>query len=183
MNDIGKSVFSTLIVLLALVGFTAAVASGEFQLALAVAAGGLLALLIYLSIVRLSMDSLPLFVTLFGLLAGIAVFLDRAIEQDMWGGYHVVPDGALLSFVVLLLAMTPGVFLFYWRNALPQSPAAAPVAAPAQTAASPSEESPSESEIDWSQSGAWMPEDYEVTYDPEMLAAYYEAYEEAEEEE
>jgi hypothetical protein len=29
----------------------------------------------------------------------------------------------------------------------------------------------------------WNPEEYEIEYDPEMMAAYYEAYEESEEEE
>jgi hypothetical protein len=118
-------------------------------------------------------------VTLFGFLAGISLFIDIAIEQDMWGGYHINPDSALISFVLFLLAMTPGLLLFYFRNYKPVAPL---TLTPADKNPSVIEEVESEEiEVDNTEPyGLWGSEEIEMAYDPEMVAAYYEAYEENE---
>ena len=177
MNRNSKSFVSGFILLFALVGFVVAMNSGEYRLALASVTGGLFLWLAFLSMAKMKNSALPLVVTISGLLVGISLFMDSAVEQNMWGGYQVQPDAALFSFVVLLLAMTPGLLLFYLSSPdVVRPPAPAPVAAPAQTASVSSEPEPQA--IESNQLNVWNPEDYEIEYDPELIASYYEEGEE-----
>ena len=170
--------------LFALVGFIAAMSLGEYRLALASVTGGLFLWLAFLSVAKVKNGALPLVVTISGLLVGVSLFMDSAVEQNMWGGYHVQPDTALFSFVLLLLAMTPGLLLFYFRatdEVRPYVPTPVTVATPTQVA--PVSSGSESQTMDPNELNAWNPEDYEVEYDPDLIAAYYEAYEESEEEE
>ena len=175
-----NSFISAFVIVVALAGFGAAMTAGEYRLALASVTGGLFLWLAFLSVTKVKNSALPLVVTLSGLLVGVSLFMDSAVEQNIWGGYQVQPDAALISLVLLLLAMTPGLLLFYYRGAS-DTPTSAPVAAPAQTVPIGAAPQPEPAELD--PSTMWNPEEYEIEYDPEMMAAYYEAYEESEEEE
>ena len=179
MNSNVNAFISTVVVLLALAGFVVAAALGEFRLALMSVVSGLLIWFVSLSFMKIRVASLPFVVTLFGFLAGTAVFLEQAIEQDMWGGYHILPEAALFSFVVLLLAMTPGAFLFYWKSAQPKVTSSPSVVQPVVPLAPQSTEL---EDVESDDINMWMPEEYEVEYDPEMLEAYFEAYEDGSEE-
>jgi hypothetical protein len=181
MNINVNSFISTIVVLLALAGFVTAVALGEFRLALMSVVGGLFVWFACLSFMKIKVDSLPTVVTLFGFLAGTVVFLDQAIEQDMWGGYHVLPEPALFSFVIWFLAMTPGAFLFYWKSAHPQVVSYSSVVPPEVTPA-PQPVEPLDTGVEHENINTWRPEEYEVEYDPEMVEAYLEAYEDGNEE-
>ena len=176
MNINVNSFISTIVVLLALGGFVAAVAFGEFRLALISVVGGLFVWFACLSVMKIKVDSLPIVVTLFGFLAGTVVFLDQAIEQNMWGGYHVLPEPALLSFVIWFLAMTPGAFLFYWKSAPPQV-VSYPSVVPPEVPPAPQPVEPVDVGVERDNTNMWVPEEYEVEYDPEMFEAYLEAYE------
>ena len=176
-----NSFISAIVVLLALAGFVSAVALGEFRLALMSVVGGLLVWFACLSFMKIKVDSLPIVVTLFGFLAGTVVFLDQAIEQDMWGGYHVLPESALFSFVIWFLAMTPGAFLFYWKSAQPQV-VSSPSVVPLEVPPAPQPVEPVEVGVERDNINMWMPEEYEVEYDPEMFEAYLKAYEDGGEE-
>ena len=180
MNINVNSFISALVVLLALAGFVTAVALGEFHLALISVVGGLFVWFACLSFMKIKVDSLPTVVTLFGFLAGTVVFLDQAIEQDMWGGYHVLPEPALFSFVVWFLAMMPGAFLFYWKRAQPQVISSSIV--PSEVLPTPQPAEPLDTVVEHENINTWMPEEYEVEYDPEMFEAYLEAYEDGNEE-
>ena len=171
-----NSFISAIVVLLALAGFVSAVALGEFRFALISVVGGLLVWFACLSFMKIKVDSLPIVVTFFGFLAGTVVFLDQAIEQDMWGGYHVLPEPALFSFVIWFLAMTPGAFLFYWKSAQPQRVSSPSVVSP-EVPPSPQPVEPVDVGVERDNINMWMPEEYEVEYDPEMFEAYLEAYE------
>jgi phosphoglycerol transferase MdoB-like AlkP superfamily enzyme len=182
MSRTSNSFVSAFILLIALVGFVAAMSSGEYRLALASVTGGLFLWLAFLSVAKLKYGALPLVVTISGLLVGVSLFMDSTVEQNLWGGYQVQPDAALFSFVLLLIAMTPGLLLFYFRTIDSVKPSfATPVATPNQ--AVPVSSTPEAQGMESKQLDAWNPEDYEIEYDPELIAAYYGAYEEGEEEE
>ena len=179
MNTNINSLISVFLLLAAIVGYVYSIIDGEIKVALAIITSSLFVWLAFLNIVNNKTSYLPLVVTLFGLLAGISLFIDIAIEQDMWGGYHINPDSALISFVLFLLAMTPGLLLFYFRNYKPFAPL---TLTPADNNPSVIEEGESE-EIEVNNAepyGLWGSEEIEMAYDPEMVAAYYEAYEENE---
>lgn len=180
MNKNINSLISVLIIISALVGFVLNMISGEYRLALATITVGLFVWLIVLSILKTKTSSIHIIVTLVGFLAGISVFMDIAIEQDMWGGYHIQPDTALISFVLLLLAMTPGLLLFYFRaSGSILSPSVPPLES--TTPSNVGEPSTNENVPESSSQNSWNPSEFEVEYDPEMMAAYYEAYQKAEE--
>ena len=181
MNNKANSFISAIVVLLALDGFVGAVALGEFRLALISVVGGLLVWFACLSVMKIIVNSLPIVVTLFGFLAGSVIFLDQGIEQDMWGGYHVLPEPALFSFVLWFLALTPGAFLFYWKSAQPQV-VASPSVVPPEVSPTPQPVEPVDAGVVRDNINMWTPEEYEVEYDPEMFEAYLEAYEDGGEE-
>ena len=181
MNINVNSFISAIVVLLALVGFVGAVALGEFRLALISVVGGLLVWFACLSVMKIKVNSLPIVVTLFGFLAGAVVFLDQGIEQDMWGGYHVLPEPALFSFVIWFLALTPGAFLFYWKSAQPQV-VFSPSVVPPEVLPTPQPLESVDVDVERDNTNMWTPEEYEVEYDPEMFEAYLEAYEDGGEE-
>ena len=179
MNTNINSLISVFLLLAAIVGYVYSIIDREIKVALAIITSSLFVWLAFLNIVNNKTSYLPLVVTLFGLLAGISLFIDIAIEQDMWGGYHINHDSALISFVLFLLAMTPGLLLFYFRNYKPVAPL---TLTPADKNPSVIEEVESEEiEVDNTEPyGLWGSEEIEMAYDPEMVAAYYEAYEENE---
>ena len=179
MNSNINSLISALLLLTAIVGYIFFIIGGEFKFALAIITSSLFIWLTFLNIVNNKTASLPLVVTLFGFLAGISLFMDIAVKQDMWGGYHIESDSALISFVLFLLAMTPGLLLFYFRNYKSVTP----------LTVTPIDKNPGlieevetkEIEDNTKPYGLWGSEEIEMAYDPEMVAAYYEAYEEDEE--
>ena len=183
MNRSSNSFVGAFMLLFALVGFVAAMSLGEYRLALASVTGGLFLWLAFLSVAKVKNGALPLVVTISGLLVGVSLFMDSALEQNMWGGYQIQPDAALFSFVLLFLAMTPGLLLYYCSRGTDdvRTSVPAPLTMPTQTASIRS--APESQAMESSQLNAWNPEDYEIEYDPELITAYYEAYEEGEKEE
>tara|TARA_Y100000590_G_scaffold465099_1_gene636354 strand:+ start:14603 stop:15151 length:549 start_codon:yes stop_codon:yes gene_type:complete len=182
MNRRSNSFVSAFVLLFTLVAFVAAMSSGEYLLALASVTGGLFLWLAFLSVSKVKNGALPLVVTISGLLVGVSLFMDSAVEQNIWGGYQVESDAALFSFVLLVLAMTPGLLLFYFRSTggLRHS---VPATVGTQAQMVPLSSKPEPQTIESNHLNAWGSEDYEIEYDPELMAAYYEAYEEGEEEE
>ncbi len=121
---------------------------------------------------------------LFGLMLSVPVFLLFAVEQDVWGGYHIKPDGATLALVILFLTIAPGMILRY--NSKRLAPVSTTTIVPQQRSPAPQPtvtatpaEAPSPPPPGWL--GGTYGEDYGYYYDPEMMAAYYDNYEEEEE--
>lgn len=181
MNSRTNSFISVLVIIMTLVGFVMAMTAGEYRIALASVAGGFFLWITFLSVVKMRNSALPVVVTISGLMIGISLFMDSAVQQTMWGDYQIQPDAALFSLVFLLLAMTPGLLLFYFRGTNKAQPSAPfSVAKPAQAA--PVSAATQPVTVQENPYDTWNPEEFEVEYDPELIAAYYESYEAAEEE-
>lgn len=182
-----RTVFGYFILLLSTIAFGFAIGYEQYYLAALSIVGGLILWLAYINVAGVTLrNQLGSILILFGIMLSIPVFLLFAVEQDMWGGYHIKPDGATLAFVILFLTIAPGLILRYNSKRLSpmrtaattpqeQPPAPLPPAKPAPP------EAPASPYPGWP-SGTYG-EDYEYYYDPEMMAAYYGDYEEEEEEE
>jgi drug/metabolite transporter superfamily protein YnfA len=178
-----KALFGYLILLAAVVGFIFSFTTENYLLATLFIIGGIVAWMIFINIanVRLHRPTGAILI-IFGILLSFAIFMAFGIEQDMWGGYHIKSEGAILSLVVLFLSIMPGLIFYYFTRSRLEKlrPTLPPQEAPSPPA--PAEVPPPKPEEgykypDW--------EDYEYYYDPEALAAYYggEEYEEEEEDE
>tara|TARA_B100000029_G_scaffold514101_1_gene615681 strand:+ start:17696 stop:18193 length:498 start_codon:yes stop_codon:yes gene_type:complete len=165
---------------MAIGGYLLFVFGGEFKFAMAILTFSLFVWLAFLNIYNNQTSRMPLVLIIFGFLVGISLFMDTAITQDMWGGYHIQPDSALVSFILLLLAMTPGLLLFYFRSYKSTPPKVD--SSSYKNSRNSTKAVPEELEVDNNASyGSWGYEDLEMAYDPEMVAAYYEAYDQADE--
>ena len=81
MNTNINSLISVFLLLAAIVGYVYSIIDGEIKVALAIITSSLFVWLAFLNIVNNKTSYLPLVVTVFGLLAGISLFIDIAIEQ------------------------------------------------------------------------------------------------------
>ncbi|MFQ6615609.1 MAG: hypothetical protein ACE5HZ_02410 [Fidelibacterota bacterium] len=185
-----KALFGYLILLGAIIGVVLSFAATHFTLAVLFVVGGLLTWMIYVNVAQVLIHrQTGAILIIFGVLLASAVFLAFGIEQDMWGGYRLKPEGAILSFVLLLFGIMPGlIFYYYHKPTRPIQPPQARADQPSETPRTPPPSSQPESPgvspeeyAEWAEQT--LPEGYEY-YDPELLAAYYEGeYEEEEEEE
>lgn len=181
-----KVIFGYLLLIATVVGFFIAFAATSYLLAVLFIVGGLLTWMVYLNLANVKINRpTGAVLIIFGVLLASAIFMAFGIEQDMWGGYHIKPDGALLSLVILFFAVMPGLVFFYFHRPAPlrQLPAQPPTPAPEPPTPSgiaPPEPPPSEVY----EYPEWTEEEY-AYYSPEAWAAYYEGeeYEEEEEEE
>ncbi len=178
-----------MILLGAVIGFAVAFASSSYFLAVLFIIGGLLTWMVYLNIARVRMDRpTGAILIIFGVLLASAIFMAFGIEQDMWGGFRLKAEGALLSLIILFFAVMPGlVFYYFHKPVTPQT--AVPDRMPTEKSplletTRPPEPPPPTGEMYDYGYPEWTEEDYEY-YDPEAWAAYYEGeeYEEEEEEE
>lgn len=187
-----KALFGYLILLGAIIGVVLSFVAAHYYLAILFVVGGLLVWMIYVNVARVRIHrQTGAILIIFGVLLATGVFLAFGIQQDMWGGYRLKPEGAILSLVLLLFGVMPGLILTYFHKPpIPIRPpeaaeppeTEAPRSAPTAPSAPPEfpELSP-EQYAEWAEHG--LPEGYEY-YDPELLAAYYGGeYEEEDEEE
>ncbi len=180
-----RTVFGYFILLLSAIAFGVAIGYEQYYLAALSIVGGLILWLAYISVAGITLHGqLGSILILFGIMLSVPVFLLFAVEQDMWGGYHIKPDGATLALVILFLTIAPGMILRY--NSKRLAPVSTTTIVPQQQApASQSAVTPTPAEAPsppgWPE-GTYG-EDYEYYYDPEMMASYYDNYEDEEEEE
>ena len=182
-----RTVFGYFILLLSAIAFGIAIGYEQYYLAALSIVGGLILWLAYISVAGVALrGQLGSILILFGLMLSIPVFLLFAVEQDMWGGYHIKPDGATLALVMLFLTIAPGMILRY--NSKRLAPVSTTTIVPKQQPPAPQptvKPTPAEAPAP-PYTGLAMGtygEDYEYYYDPEMMVAFYENYEEEEEEE
>lgn len=182
-----RTVFGYFILLLSTIAFGVAIGNEQYYLAVLSIVGGLILWLMYINVASVTLrGQLGSILILFGIMLSIPVFLLFAVEQDIWGGYHIKPDGATLAIVILFLTIAPGLILRYNNKRLsPQQGVAAPPletpSIPQYTAGAVSPEAHVPPFQGWP--GAKYGEDYEYYYDPEMMTAYYQGDEEDDEEE
>lgn len=178
INQEIKAVFGYLLLLASVIAFSIAFAATNYHGAVLTIVGGLLFWMIYLNIASVEIPRpTGAILIIFGILLATAIFMAFGIEQDIWGGYRVKPDGAILSLLILFFGVMPGLVFFYFQRKpvvteplVPQADApraAAPVTPPPVETSSP-ETTEEPAYQDW--------EDYQYLYDPEMAQAYYEAY-------
>jgi len=182
-----RTVFGYFILLLSAIAFGVAIGYEQYYLAALSIVGGLILWLAYISVAGVALrGQLGSILILFGLMLSVPVFLLFAVEQDVWGGYHIKPDGATLALVILFLTIAPGMILRYNGKRLTSTPTAPAgqteqrpvIQGPPKTAATEVFPPPPPG---WP--GGTYGEDYEYYYDPEMMASYYDNYEDEEEEE
>ncbi|MFQ6675199.1 MAG: hypothetical protein ACE5LH_02515 [Fidelibacterota bacterium] len=191
-NQDFKAVFGYLILTAAVIGVVLSFVALRYYLAIIFVVSGLLVWMIYVNLVQVRIHrQTGAVLIIFGVLLASAVFMAFGLEQDMWGGYRLKPEGAILSVVILLFGIMPGLIFYYFHKPAapvrpPEPGAAGPAEAPQVPSAAPSpppeppETAPPEEYAEWAEQA--LPEGYEY-YDPEMLAAYYgEEYDEEEEE-
>jgi len=178
-----KSVFGYFILLAAVIGFVIAFIATQYLVSVLFIIGGLLIWMIYLNIAEVKIfRPTGAILIIFGVLLSTAIFMAFGIEQDMWGGFRIKPDGATLSLIILFFAVMPGLVFYYFHKSAqpsqlpPQVPA--PLTEVSREQAAPPEYLPNESY----EHPEWTEEDFEY-YDPEAWAAYYEWMEEEEENE
>ena len=183
-----KAIFGYLFLLASVIGFVIAFLATSYLLAVLFIIGGLLFWMIYLNIAKVKIDRLTgAILIIFGVLLSTAIFMSFGIEQDMWGGYHLKPDGTIFSLIILFFAVMPGLIFYYFHRPAPlrQLPSQPPIPVteipqefPVTAETEPSEYPPGE----FYEYPNWSDEDFEY-YDPEAWAAYYEGEEYGEEEE
>lgn len=183
-----RTVFGYFILLLSVIAFGFAIGFAQYYLAALFVVGGLFLWLAYINVAGVALrGQLGSILILHGLLLAIPVFLLFAVEQDKWGGYHIKPDGATLTFVILFLTVAPGMIIRYNNKrsipfpTSPTVPPKQPLTAPPTSDKPLPTGPPTASYPGWP--GGTYGEDYEYYYDPEMMAAYYEDYEDEEDEE
>lgn len=180
-NQDVKALFGYLILLSAIIGVVLSFAAVHFYLAILFVVGGLLVWMTYVNLARVPIHrQTGAILIIFGVLLASAVFMAFGIEQDIWGGYRLKPEGAILSLVILLFGIMPGL-IFYYYHAPPGPPQ--PSQARTEEPSGPSEEPPAPGDRpegpqppapeyeEWLEED--LPEGYEY-YDPDLLAAYYE---------
>lgn len=170
-----------MVLLAAVVAFVIAFSASSYLLAVLFIVGGLLVWMVYLNIaqVRIQRPTGAILI-IFGVLLASAIFMAFGIEQDIWGGYRLKADGAVLSLVILFFAVMPGLVFYYFHKPTPSEPLAPPQEPPVPEEKRPPE-APAGDIYEYEHPG-WTEEDYEY-YDPEAWAAYYEGEEYEEEEE
>ena len=179
-----KATFGYLLLLAAVIAFIVAFLAASYYLAVLFILGGLLAWMIYLNIANVGLHRpIGAILIVFGVLLATAIFMAFGIEQDVWGGYRLKPEGATLSLIILFFAIMPGlVFYYFHKPGPPRSfPPKPPVPSPEEPTGAPFPSPESAGAGEGYEYPEWA--DYEH-YDPEAFAAYYEAegYEEEDEE-
>ncbi len=182
-----RTVFGYFILLFSTIAFGVAIGNEQYYLAALFVVGGLVLWLVYISVAGVTLNGqLGSILILFGIILSIPVFLLFAVEQDIWGGYHIKPDGATLAVVILFLTIAPGLILRY--NSKRLAPVSTATIVPKQQPPAPQPTvKPTPAEAPAPPFPGWpmgtYGEDYEYYYDPEMMASYYDNYEDEEEEE
>ncbi|MDP6967348.1 MAG: hypothetical protein QF551_08770 [Candidatus Marinimicrobia bacterium] len=178
INQEIKAVFGYLLLLASVIGFSIAFAATNYHGAVLTIVGGLLFWMIYLNVASVEIHRpTGAILIIFGILLATAIFMAFGIEQDIWGGYRVKSDGAILSLLILFFGVMPGLIFFYFqRKPVVTEPLVPQAAAPRATA--PEATSPVEAPVlETAEEPAYQNwEDYQYLYDPEMAEAYYEAY-------
>lgn len=173
-----KAVFGYLLLLASVIGFSIAFAATNYHGAVLTIVGGLLFWMIYLNVASVEIHRpTGAILIIFGVLLATAIFMAFGVEQDIWGGYRIKADGAILSLLILFFGVMPGlIFLYFQRKPVTTDllvPQAAVPVATVPEAPSPVE-APEPQAVEEPAYQDW--EDYQYLYDPEMAEAYYEAY-------
>lgn len=108
-NDI-KSGFGYIIPATALVAFVIAIFAEEFLLSVFFASAGILVWFLYMQV----MDTPPPpvlgnFIVLFSILITVGLFLAFGIAMNPHGGYEIIPEGVILSFIILFFGVLAGI--------------------------------------------------------------------------
>ncbi|MFQ6674418.1 MAG: hypothetical protein ACE5GH_06510 [Fidelibacterota bacterium] len=192
VNQDIKATFGYLILLAAVVGVVLAFMAASYFWAVIFIVVGLLLWMIFVNAAKVQIHrQTGAILIIFGVLLAFTIFMAFGVEQDIWGGYRLKPEGATLSLVILLVAVMPGLIFFYIHRPAPpeagmRQPSTPTPGAPSETptpAGAPPAELPPGQPYEypgWAE--GTLPEGYEY-YDPETLAAYYEREEEEDEEE
>ena len=173
-----KAVFGYLLLLASVIGFSIAFAATNYHGAVLTIVGGLLFWMIYLNVASVEIHRpTGAILVIFGVLLATAIFMAFGVEQDIWGGYRIKADGAILSLLILFFGVMPDlIFLYFQRKPVTTDllvPQAAVTVATVPEAPSPVE-APEPQAVEEPAYQDW--EDYQYLYDPEMAEAYYEAY-------
>lgn len=176
-EDIFHSRMGYLILFAAASGFFISFAMERFYTSILVISGGVLVWIIYVNVsgvkIRRAAGSI---LVIFGILLFTACFMAFGIEQDIWGGYLINSEGAVLSIIVLFFAVMPGlIFLYLTKPSGIEEPAVLTSAPPPNKEAFPAFESEQYYEPPYG--------DYEYAYDPDLYEEDDEEYEDYEEDE
>ena len=108
-NDL-KSGLGYIIPVGAIIGFVLALITENFNLAMIMAVTGILGWFIYLLIMEIKPPR-PFgnIVVFFGVLLSLAVLLATGLEQDIFGGYILRPQGLIYAVIVLFFSILTGV--------------------------------------------------------------------------
>jgi len=133
---------------------------------------GFILWLISMGVFKNKIVGLPFILILFGLLVSGPFFINYAVKQDMWGGYHFNTEASMLSFGLLLLLILPGVYLFYKNNNEPT------LISPLQNLNDYSKNNLSENVVESEKNNNSLAEfdNSMIEYDPELFNSYYQYY-------
>ena len=108
-NDL-KSGLGYIIPIGAIIGYVLALAAENFYLGLVLATAGILLWFIYLLIFEIRPPQ-PFgnFIVLFGVLMAFSMFLATGLEQDLFGGYILKPEGLVYAILILFFTIMAGV--------------------------------------------------------------------------
>lgn len=108
-NDL-KSGLGYLIPIGAIVGYVLALMAENFNLAMILAAGGILLWFIYMLVMEIKPPK-PFgnIIVFFGILLAGSVFLATGLEQDIFGGFKLKTEGAIYAIMILFFTIMAGV--------------------------------------------------------------------------
>lgn len=108
-NDL-KSGLGYLIPVGSIIGYILALVAESFNVAIIMAAAGILVWFIYILILEIKPPQ-PFgnIIVLFGVLLALAVFLSTGLEQDMFGGYILKSEGLISAIMILFFTIMAGV--------------------------------------------------------------------------
>ena len=108
-NDI-KSGFGYIIPAAAIIGFVFGLIAEAFLWSVFFASAGILVWFIYMQVMEIKPPAvMGNFIILFGILIAVGLFLAFGLKMNPHGGYEIIPEGSILSFVILFFGVLAGI--------------------------------------------------------------------------